>query len=576
MADSSSHDYPLKASVGLLIVAALLAGAWVYHNWADFASDRPPEVRQSPSSPPAPPSSVAEATTPRALLPVDARTDSPPRHQPPQSLAPATDSLPPAEASPSLPENSPSSAAAPLETPPADGAANRSDGQEANNGRIAAQRGPEEPAKADISEAAPPAAPPDEPGEDPVAGRAPLIVYGKGSAADAQGRVIVGEIPARQVPPDTSGLYGSPVPAGRKDGRRRVSPQGEDTVVGLAFVQDLAKFLADNYWPAGTHPRARRRGISTATLKWANAIFGARLQGFSLNRNNIPQERLRVLNYAFMPSMIRSLYELYAERFLDALEREALSRRFGPGNRPPSKVELAEMYSLYATMAKGLAGTARAYADTPGALSLARSCVEADDQTEEANRRFIAAARDNAPAKAALERQYRAAVLRREQQRDALALALRARGAQGPDNESMVYAALWIYRRGEGSGAATRALADVLNACAAALEAGAMETRRASPPRKPGSSSDPPVPRQSFRIRHRRLPQRQKRLCATHRGSAVASRPLSGHGPDSRRGNAAAGAPPSGSQRTALAPARTAARRGPGGLARSFPADTAG
>ena len=253
-------------------------------------------------------------------------------------------------------------------------------------------------------------------------------------------------------------------------------------MVSLAVVQDLAKFLADNYWPAGTHPRARRRGISTATLKWANAIFGARLQGFSVDRNKIPQERLRVLNYAFMPSMMRGLYDVYAERFLDALERQALSRRFGPGNRPPSKAELAEMYSLYATMAKGLAGTARAYADTPGARSLARSCVEADEQAEEANRRFIGAARDNAPARAALERQYRAAILRREQQRDALALALRAKGTQGLDNESVVYAALWLYRRGEGAQAATRALADVLNACAAALEARRDGNKAGEPP----------------------------------------------------------------------------------------------
>lgn len=473
MAGFSSHDYLLKASAGLLIVAALLAGAWMYHNWADFTPDRASEARRSP--PPVPPLPAME-TAPQALPPVASRTDSPPRFEPPQSLPPANASLPPADDSPALPKRSPSTdnAAAPLETPPADNDKNRPDGRETDNGQIAAQREPEEPAKTDFPggrTTEPPTASPDEPGQEPVAGSAPLIVYGRGSATDAQGRVVTGKIPARQVPPDTSGLYGSPLPAGQKNGRRRISPQGEDSVVSLAVVQDLAKFLADNYWPAGTHPRARRRGITTATLKWANANFGARLQGFSVDRNKIPQERLRVLNYAFMPSMIHGLYDVYAERFLDALEQEALSRRFGPSNRPPSKAELAEMYSLYATMAKGLAGTARAYADTPGALSLARSCVEADEQTEEANRRFIAAARDNAPARAALERRYRAAVLRREQQCDALALALRAKGTHSPDNESVVYAALWLYRRGEGARAATRALADILNACAAALEA---------------------------------------------------------------------------------------------------------
>ena len=484
MAGSSPHDYLLKASAGLLLVAALLTGAWLYHNRAGSAPDRAPEARQSP--PPAPPSSIME-TAPQALPPVGARTDSPPRFEPPQSLPPATASLPPTADSPSLSEKFPSadSAAPPLETPPPDNDKTRPDKRGTDSRPNTAQREPEEPAKTDLpggQTTEPPIAPPDEPGQEPVIESAPLIVYGKGSATDAQGRVVVGEIPARQVPPDTSGLYGSPSPAGRKDRRRRVSPQGEDNVVSLAVVQNLAKFLADNYWPAGTHPRARRRGISTATLKWANAIFGARLRGFSVDQNKIPQERLRVLNYAFMPSMIHGLYDTYAERFLDALEREALSRRFGPGNRPPSKTELAEMYSLYAAMAKGLAGTARAYADTPGARFLARSCVEADEQAEEANRRFISAARDNAPARVALERRYRAAILRREQQRDALALALRAKGTQSLDNESIVYAALWLYRRGEGARAATRALADVLNACAASLEARRDGNKAGAPP----------------------------------------------------------------------------------------------
>ena len=493
MAGSSSYDYLFKASAGLLIVAALLAGAWVYHSWTDFTPGRPPEARQPSSSPSASPSPAVEAA-PRTLPPVGARTDSPLRPEPQQIIPPATASLPPADVPHSLSGKSPPAGdiAAPSETPPDGQDENRRDGPatarhepETDSGPAAAQREPETQPKTDSSgerAAEPPAAPADPPGEEPAAGQTPLIVYGRGSAADAQSGVVAGEIPARQVPPDTSGLYGSPPPAGQKNGRRRISPRGEDSVVSLAFVQDLAKFLADNYWPAGTHPRARRRGISTATLKWANAIFGARLQGFSVDRNKIPQERLRVLNYAFMPSMMRGLYDVYAERFLDALERQALSRRFGPGNRPPSKAELAEMYSLYATMAKGLAGTARAYADTPGARSLARSCVEADEQAEEANRRFIGAARDNAPARAALERQYRAAILRREQQRDALALALRAKGTQGLDNESVVYAALWLYRRGEGAQAATRALADVLNACAAALEARRDGNKAGEPP----------------------------------------------------------------------------------------------
>jgi hypothetical protein len=80
-----------------------------------------------------------------------------------------------------------------------------------------------------------------------------------------EGNVVRGEVPDASIPLDTHGLYEEGTGPEGLDG------QGpEDSIVGMGFINDLARFLADNYWPAGTHPSARGQAASTADIKWAN------------------------------------------------------------------------------------------------------------------------------------------------------------------------------------------------------------------------------------------------------------------------------------------------------------------
>ena len=465
MAGSSQRSPLIKATATLMFAALVVAGVWLYHKDADFLSAWAPGVRSSSAL-----RNETAASAPQPAQPFpprkDSQTGSLPWLSPSQSL-PQADSPRPSAASAPLPA---ADASAPPAVSPEKEQPDQPDEPKTLALPAARQNEPAETVKpaSDFERNAEPA--PDQTGEIP-AEQPPLIVYGKGDAANSKGNVVRGEIPARQVPPDTAELYGSPGSSAQKREGRRVSPKGEDSVVSLAVIQDLAKFLADNYWPAGTHPRARRRGISTATAKWANAKFGVRLPGFSVNQARIAQERTRVLNYVFMPSMIRGLYDLYAERFLNALEQEALSQRRGPGERPLSGAERAEMFMLYGTMAKGLAGTVRAYADTPGARALTKACLDTEQRAEEVHQSFLEAMRTNAPGRALLAKQYQIAVLQREQQRELLVSALRRNGTpQGLDSDTVMYTALWLYRRGDGAKGATKALAEVLDRCAGSLE----------------------------------------------------------------------------------------------------------
>jgi hypothetical protein len=301
----------------------------------------------------------------------------------------------------------------------------------------------------------------------------PLIVYGKANPASSAGNVVQGEIPEHQTPPDTAELYGWTESALTKQGGLRSLPKGEDSVVSLNVIRELAKFLADNYWPAGTHPRAGRRGISTASVKWADVKFGTYLHGFNINHDDLSLERARVLRYFFMPSMLKGLYGLYSERFWEALEQEALSQRRGPDKKSLSSAELAEMYGLYGTMARGLSEAVRAYADTPGIRSLTQAYVDAANQAEQINQHLPTHFQGDSPEKNAMFKQYQMAILQREQRREVLIAALSSKEKpQRLDNDTILYTALWLYRRNENaSNDASKALADILEKCADNLDA---------------------------------------------------------------------------------------------------------
>ena len=191
------------------------------------------------------------------------------------------------------------------------------------------------------------------------------------------------------------------------------------------------------------------------------------MQGFSVNRDSIPQERARVLGYLYMPSMIQGLYTLYHERFFSILEKDALAQKRGSEQLPFTNAQMAEMFSLYAGTARGLSGSIRAYAGIPDIRDRIRSYVAASDAATAAYMRFsetppgAPAGRDHAA------RLYQESIVRREQQRENVAAALRRSADSGNlDSDSLVYAALWLYRRGEVRPDTLNALSAMFDACA--------------------------------------------------------------------------------------------------------------
>jgi hypothetical protein len=312
-----------------------------------------------------------------------------------------------------------------------------------------------------------------DPGKKPPV---PLIRYGKGKPVSEKGSIVSGDIPKDQQMLEASAVSSK---GGPDPGRALLS--GRDSVVDISLLDSLAAFLAADYWPEGTHPLARGRGITTASLRWANMQFGGRLQGFVVNHDTILEERARVLRYIFMPSMIQGLYALYHEHFFAVLEKEALAQRRGPEQSPFTNGQVADMFALYAGMARGLSGCVRAYASTPDIRGRINAYIAASDAATAAYLHYSEIQPTPAVDRDRAARRYQEAVIKREQQRENVAAALRRSGpTSGLDSDSLVYAAMWLYRRGEVRADTLNALRAMFSACAGQFTA--MEKRyRAKP-----------------------------------------------------------------------------------------------
>ncbi len=310
-----------------------------------------------------------------------------------------------------------------------------------------------------------------------------------------------GQSPAEQgTEPAASGTdgqnAGTPFIAGGGDdltmpvNRAALPKVTEDSVVRLAFVDDLAAFLAGNYWPRGTHPSAVRSGISTVSVKWANLRYGGELQGMRRG-DDLARARASVLRYVLTPSMLEGLYTLYIERFTAGLEAAADARRVGPAGkeRALTPAEKKEMLQLYAAQARGLGAAINVYLADGAMRGRVEALHAAENAVNEANRAYMesAGAYDEAreakapgldAAKTRMDKDaavYQRAIQTRERTREDLVRAMKGGASRTAGDDTLVYVASWLNRRGTGNPEALRAAAAVLQKAGGRLAGAAKE-----------------------------------------------------------------------------------------------------
>lgn len=233
-----------------------------------------------------------------------------------------------------------------------------------------------------------------------------------------------------------------PVPTLRADDR--VTP---------VFVTDLARFFVARYSATGGEG-----GSLPLSPQQINQQYGVRLTGLSAGGGDARTRRAAVLRYVFHPVMLRALYDIYADRFLDAVIREAMYPARGRG--------LSEAQTRRLCLAAGgrltlLAGALEGVRATPDMRSLLaavdRRAQEAQSALERMQGEMLrldeARERDGeAAARGRVEvdraaTAYRTALQGRDEARRAIAAAVRRAGGQGLDDASLIYLAAWVDRR---------------------------------------------------------------------------------------------------------------------------------
>ncbi|MDR2051372.1 MAG: hypothetical protein LBQ63_06340 [Deltaproteobacteria bacterium] len=267
---------------------------------------------------------------------------------------------------------------------------------------------------------------------------------------------------------------------------------GDDAVVTSHFVQDLALFLAENYWPRGTHISARNGDSSTVSVSALNQRYGLELIGFKLprsggGRRDYARDRRLVLNYVFTPSMIRALTHLYADRLADSLiscaRRQVRTRGGKKANLTLGEISaMLRFYGDYARSA-GLALAAYVEEERAPAYMWELSRLEAESSrlggemfearsdlelTKERGR--SEEIQEAAAALAGAERDYSLLMQELRGTREEV-VEFMSRGQSGRkiEDENFLYLAAWAARRGPEAADSLRAVAGAAEYLSAVL-----------------------------------------------------------------------------------------------------------
>lgn len=249
--------------------------------------------------------------------------------------------------------------------------------------------------------------------------------------------------------------------APNQDAEQDVVEEEEDSVITGAFIDDLAPWLVELYYPKGSHPAAGSQGIILVDPVRLNQRYGTTLTGISWAGDDIRQGRQAVLDYVFTPSMLKALYALYADRLMQSLTVAASMPKANGTLLTPEQI--SEMYALYANSLRGVSGVLTRITLMNDLERRVNAWREATSNATQANTEFMERlyayeqARDAGQSAEASKakhvmdtagKRYQQAIVMRERARESLLEALRQHPeARRLDESSLLYIATWVQRR---------------------------------------------------------------------------------------------------------------------------------
>lgn len=221
----------------------------------------------------------------------------------------------------------------------------------------------------------------------------------------------------------------------------------ENDMVTFTFVESLADFMLIRFLPQDTQGKP----ATTASAKALNSYYGQELDGFAVQGDDIRMARKKVLDYAFNPAMIKTLYNLYIPVFMEQLVDSATNdeREYKVGDktkrRTLSNEEISVMFKLTARQIEQAGKALRAIAEDPSITKQAGQYLQAAKAVERSNvqlQNAMADGKDTSKPSARLKQ----AIVQREDVRKSIVARMKKACRDCPGNE-LFYLAQWSYRR---------------------------------------------------------------------------------------------------------------------------------
>ena len=258
----------------------------------------------------------------------------------------------------------------------------------------------------------------------------------------------------------------APVPAGQEAQKRQYPA---DSRVQPAFVDDLAGHVLERFQGSGLD-------LSLPSL---NQRYGVKLTGLAGG------SRAAVLRYAFHPDMLRSLYTIYADRFLDSLDRQCTERNWSDLQKRQLHMALAGRLNAWAAALDGVAAVPDLSARLAESERLLQESLDIYGrmagtvfELDEARQRNDAAAIATAQLRVDdITGRYRQAMDARTAAQHALVGDIRRHAGAALDDDSLLFVAQWVGRRLQQD---SKALATVRAGSAALRDMAGRCTRIAS------------------------------------------------------------------------------------------------
>ena len=165
----------------------------------------------------------------------------------------------------------------------------------------------------------------------------------------------------------------------------------KETIVTEVFLDNLAQYVADNYYPAGTLPYKAKSGFSTASFKSINMHFGLNLRGLMPEAQNLVTARKDIWSYLLTPNKLAELSKSETDQFLDLVEEKGIlaERKFIEGDsfsmRELTRTQRAEMFRISAQSVRHVAAVLKAVSDNPDLVQALDSYIMASNKVESAN-----------------------------------------------------------------------------------------------------------------------------------------------------------------------------------------------